>query len=160
MQVLCMSFHFFCVGGKIYVFSEILGRLDQKVIFNRSVLFQHRLHIVNIINQKKCKIMKFGRDNLNEKFSFGNNVFAEVSDFRYLGIQMDNRLKFECHINNVCGKLAKFNGLLLKGRNYFSKNVLVKFYNCKATHFLRFHCIWCNIKKPIRKNICDAKTYF
>ena len=57
-----------------------------------------------LINQMKCKIMKFGRDNLNEKFSFGNNVLAEVSDFRYLGVQMDNGLKFECHINNVCGK--------------------------------------------------------
>ena len=55
-----------------------------------------------LINQKKCKIMKFGRDNLNEKFSFGNNVLAEVSDFRYLGIQVDNRFKFESHINNVC----------------------------------------------------------
>ena len=85
-----------------------------------------------LINQKKCKKMKLGRDNLNEKFTFGNNVLAEVSDFRYLGIQMDNRLKFECHTNNVCGKLAKFNGLLFKGRNYFSKNMLVKFYNCYA----------------------------
>ena len=74
--------------------------------------------------------MKFGRDNLNEKFSFGNNVLAKVSDFRYLGFRMDNRLKFESHIKNACGKLAKFNGLLIKGRNYFSKNVLVKFYNC------------------------------
>ena len=57
-----------------------------------------------LINQKKCKIMKFGRDNLNEKFSFGNNVLAKLSDFRYLEIQMDNRLKFESHINNVCDK--------------------------------------------------------
>ena len=73
--------------------------------------------------------MKFGRDNLNEKFSFVNNVLAEFSDFRFLGIQMDNRLKFKSHINNVCGKLDKIDGLLFKGRNYFSKNVLVKFYN-------------------------------
>ena len=94
-----------------------------------------------LINQKKCKIMKFGRDNLNEKFSFGNNVLAEVSDFRYLGIQTDNRLKFECHINNVCGKLAKFNGLLFKGRNYFSKNVLVKFYNCYAKPLISYGLI-------------------
>ena len=43
--------------------------------------------------------MKLGRDNLNEIFSFCNNVLAEVSDFRYLGIEMDNRLKFESHIN-------------------------------------------------------------
>ena len=96
-----------------------------------------------LMNQKKCKIMKFRRDNLYEKFSFGNNVLAEVSDFRYLGIQMDmdNRLKFECHINNVCGKLAKFNGLLFKGRNYFSKNVLVKFYNCYAKPLISYGLI-------------------
>ena len=75
-----------------------------------------------LINQKKSKIMKFGRDNLNEIFSFGNNVLAEVSDFRYLGIQMDNRLKFESHFNIVCSKSAHFNCLLFKGRNQFSKN--------------------------------------
>ena len=83
-------------------------------------------------------------NNLNEKFSFGNNVLAEVSDFRYLGIQMDNRLKFECHINNVCGKLAKFtkfNGLLFKGRNSFSKNVLVKFYNRYAKPLISYGLI-------------------
>ena len=74
--------------------------------------------------------MKFGRDNLNEKFSFENNVLDEVSDFRYLGNQMNSTLKFESHFYNVCGKLAKFNGLLYKGRNYFSKNVLVNFNNC------------------------------
>ena len=85
-----------------------------------------------LINQKKCKLMKFGRDNLKEKFSFGNIVLAEVSDFRYLGIQLDNRLKFESQINNDCGILAKFICLLFKARNYFSKNVLVKFYNFYA----------------------------
>ena len=94
-----------------------------------------------LINQKKCKIMKFRRDNLNEKFSFGNNVLVEVSDFRYLGIQLDNRLKFECHINNVCGKLAKFNGSIFKGRNYFSKNVLVKIYNCYAKPLISYGLI-------------------
>ena len=85
--------------------------------------------------------MKFGRDNLNGKFSFSNNVLAEVSDFRYVGIQMDNRLKFESHINNVCGKLAKFNGLLFKGKNYFSKNVLVKFYNSYAKPLISYGLI-------------------
>ena len=35
-----------------------------------------------LINRKKCKIMKFGRDNLKEKFSLGNNVLNEISDFR------------------------------------------------------------------------------
>ena len=69
--------------------------------------------------------MKFGRDNLNEKFSFGNKVLAEASDFRFSGIQMDNRLKLESHFKNVCGKLAKFNGLLFKAGNCFSENIFV-----------------------------------
>ena len=51
---------------------------------------------------------------------------------------MDNRLKFESHINHVCCKLAKFNGLLFKGRNYLSKNVLVKFYNCYAKPIISY----------------------
>ena len=124
-----------------------------------------------LINQKKCKIMKFGRDNLNEKFSFGNNVLAEVSDFRFLGIQMDNRLKFECHINNVCGKLAKFNGLLFKGRNYFSNKVLVKFFNCYAKPLISYGLIAFGatsksllekifvIQKRIFKTICFKRKF-
>ena len=54
---------------------------------------------------------------------------------------MDNRLKFESHIDNVWGKLAKFNGLLFKGRNYFSKNVLVQFYNCYAKPLISYGLI-------------------
>ena len=84
--------------------------------------------------------MKFARYNLNEIF-FGNNVLAEVSHFRYLGTQMDNRLKFAGHIKNNCGKLAKFNGLLFKGRNYFSKNGLVNFYNSYAKPLISYGLI-------------------
>ena len=54
---------------------------------------------------------------------------------------MDNRPKFEIHIINVCGKLAKFNGLLFKGTNYFSKNVLVKFYNFYAKPIISYGLI-------------------
>ena len=115
-----------------------------------------------LINQKKCKIMKFGRDNLNEKFSFGIKVLAEVSDFRYLGIQMDNRIKFENHINNVCGKLAKLNGLLFKGRNYFSKNVLVKFYNCYAKPLISYGLIafYATSKRLLEKIFVMQKRIF
>ena len=75
------------------------------------------------------------------KIFFCNNVLAEVSDFKYLGIQMDNRLQFESHINNICGKLAKFNGLLFKCKNYFSKIVLVKSKNCYAKPLISYGLI-------------------
>ena len=84
---------------------------------------------------------------------------------------MDNRLKFECHINNVCGKLAKFNGLLFKGRNYFSKNVLVKLYNCYAKPLISYGLIAFGAKsknllekifvlqKRIFKTICFQRKF-
>ena len=54
---------------------------------------------------------------------------------------MDNRLNFENHVNNFCGKLAKFNGLLFKGRKYFSKNVLDNFYNSYAKPLISYGSI-------------------
>ena len=106
--------------------------------------------------------MKFGRDNLNEVFSFGSNVLAEVSDFRYFGIQMDIRLILESHINNVCGKLAKFNGLLFKGRNYFSKIRLVKFYNCYAKTLISYGLIafGATSKSLLEKIFVMQKSFF
>ena len=99
--------------------------------------------------------------------AFRNNVLAEVSDFRFLGIQMDNRLKVDCHIsNNVCGKSAKFNGLLFKGRKYFSKNVLVKFYNCYAKPLISYGLVAFGaiskifvMQKRIFKTICFKRKF-
>ena len=54
---------------------------------------------------------------------------------------MDNRLKFESHFNHVCGELAKFNGLLFKCRNYFSKNVLANFYNSYSKPLISYALI-------------------
>ena len=106
--------------------------------------------------------MKLGRDNLNKKFYFGNNVLAEVSGFRYLGLQMHNRLKFESHINNVCGKLQKFN-LIFKGRNYYSRNVLVKFYNSYAKPLISYDLIVLEkifvMQKCIFRIICFMKKF-
>ena len=104
---------------KLTLFADNTKVVDARKFASKTKLQTEINKICNWCNNNKLLInqKKFGRDNLNDIFSFGNNVLAEVSDFRYLGIQMDNRLKFESHFIIVCSKLAQFNGLVFKGRN-------------------------------------------
>ena len=45
---------------------------------------------------------------------------------------VDNKLCFKQHIDHVCKKLAKFNGILYNARNVFSRAFLLKFYQVYA----------------------------
>ena len=58
----------------------------------------------------------------------GVPVFYENS-FKFLGIQVDHRLKFSCHLNLICSKLSKTAGILYRVRDFVPENVLLKLYH-------------------------------
>ena len=66
-------------------------------------------------NAKKCNIMRVSRSRkpLQHFCSLGNKVFQEVSDAKYLDIQIDNKLDWNKHISTVAvrgqSKLAFLN---------------------------------------------------
>ena len=41
-----------------------------------------------------------------------------ISDIKYLGVIIDNQLKFDKHVNYICGKIAKSIGVLLRCKSY------------------------------------------
>ena len=51
-------------------------------------------------NAKKCNIMRVPRSRklLQHFYSLGNEVLQEVSDAKYFGIQIDNKLDWNKHI--------------------------------------------------------------
>ena len=51
--------------------------------------------------------------------------------FEYLGVVVDNKLCFKQHIDHVCKKIAKFDGILYKASNVFSRTFL-SFYQVYA----------------------------
>ena len=57
-------------------------------------------------NAKKCNIMRVScsRKLLQHFYSLGNEILQEVSDAKYLGIQIDNKLDWNNHISTVAAR--------------------------------------------------------
>ena len=57
-------------------------------------------------NAKKCNIMRVSHSlkPLLHFYSLGNEILQEVSDAKYLGIQIDNKLDWNKHISTVSAR--------------------------------------------------------
>ena len=97
-------------------------------------------------NAKKCNIMRVShsRKPLQHFYSLGNEILQEVSDAKYLGIQIDNKLGWNKHISTVAArgqsKLAFLNRNLkgcpkkLRDTAYISLIKPALEYSCSVWH--------------------------
>ena len=97
-------------------------------------------------NAKKCNIMRVSRSRkpLQHFYSLGNEILQEVSDAKYLGIQIDNKLDWNKHILTVAArgqsKLAFLNRNLkgcpkkLRDTAYISLIRPALEYSCSVWH--------------------------
>ena len=96
-------------------------------------------------NTKKCNIMRVSRSRKPLHFySLDSEIFQEVSDVKYLGIQIDNKLDWNKHISTVAArgqsKLAFLNRNLkgcpkkLRDTTYISLIGPALEYSCSVWH--------------------------
>lgn len=80
------------------------------------------------LNLKKTKCMFFN-DNASTNINIDNKIIEKVNDIKYLGIMIDNKLDFKCHVQYICKKIAKKIYFFSKIRPRISLNTAIKIYN-------------------------------
>ena len=107
-------------------------------------------------NAKKCNIMWVLRSRKTMQFyySLGNEILQEVSDAKYLGIQIDNKLDWNKHISTVSirgqSKLAFLNRNR-KGREPKKLRDTVHISLIRPALELYSSSVWHTHKKVIKK---------
>uniref|UniRef100_A0A1B0CEF1 Putative tick transposon n=1 Tax=Lutzomyia longipalpis TaxID=7200 RepID=A0A1B0CEF1_LUTLO len=82
------------------------------------------------INASKTKLMVFGGNGDDVSLSLGSTQLESVSEFRYLGVILDDALGFGPHIDHLVGKLSSLTGAMRRSSGYASsRRVRLLVYN-------------------------------
>ena len=71
----------------------------------------------------------FINTNVNNNIVINNESIEIVEEIKYLGVILDNKLKFDKHIENTCAKIAKKLYFFRRIRNKISINCAINIYN-------------------------------
>ena len=79
----------------------------------------------------------------NIDVSIDNLILEQVSEYKFLGVIIDDKLKWKSHILEVITKLCKINGVLHKIRNNITIDSLRQIYLSIAyPHLLYCSAVW------------------
>ena len=100
------------------------------------------------INVSKSHYMVFHRS--SRKINKGNilldtTILSQVTYTKFLGVILDDKLKWTRHISYIKNKISKGMGIILKARKVLKKKVLLQLYHSFVTPYL-IYCleIWGN----------------
>ena len=81
--------------------------------------------------KKKAKENKF-------KININKYSIKQVSEMKYLGVILDNKMNWHTHIQYVCTKLSKAAGIIYKVRKKVPHKVLLLLYHSLVATHLRY----------------------
>ena len=80
------------------------------------------------------------RNNPHQDFSvsMGGIPIARTSSYKYLGVYIDDKFTWKCHIEKLCKKLSSAAGLIYRIRNRVSRKCLMLIYHGLVSSRLRY----------------------
>ena len=94
------------------------------------------------INESKSKVLtntgKCLASKINDELvvTVEENILVNVKSATLLGLTIDSSLSFDCHVENLCNKLAAWIGVLSKIRTFLSLKQRLLFYNYSPSNEL------------------------
>ena len=91
------------------------------------------------------------------KIKINNEIIAEKTQTKYLGIIMDNIMSWNNHIKHVTIKLAKGIGILYRLRNFVSQDILRSLFFSFVQPYIDYGLInWCSAPKTNLKPVIHS----
>jgi hypothetical protein len=93
------------------------------------------------LNTDKTKYISFGKNKINQNSTNltinGDNI-AEVTSISFLGVTIQDNLKWNIHIQNKSNKVAKVNSILYRLKHVLPENVMINIYNALVLPHLTY----------------------
>ena len=96
-------------------------------------------------NATKSKLMMFSSRTIAElpELIFSGDPIEWVSEFKYLGLILTNKLSFGKHINKVMLNVSRTTGMIMSVRDFLPQSVLLKLFQALALPHVNLHLeIW------------------
>ncbi len=120
------------------------------------------------LNRTKSKIMLFSIKMNTQKHGklevgIGQDMFEQVSQFKYLGIELECHLSFVHQIKRICSKVNQRNGLLWRIRSFISTSLAKQLYQSLIEpHFLYLDYVYDGCGKTLTDQLqrvaCSVKS--
>lgn len=133
----------FCSGNDLHdLQSTVESELKAyKIWFDRNKLS---------LNENKTKFMVFGSraTDCEIKLHLNDKEIERVSEMKFLGVIMDDKLSWKPHIEFIRGKLAKSIGIIYKVGDLLNEKCLLLLYNAMVVPYMTY-CVevWGNVYK-------------
>lgn len=132
--------HLFADDTFIYINEKNLSATIEKLNSDLNKLFKWLCENELKLNLDKTKSMIFGFKNKTSeiKIQINNCEIELVKTYKYLGIVIDNELKFKDNVNYICKKMSMKVGVLARLRKKLSFNSAVNIYKTVTAPNLDF----------------------
>ena len=81
---------------------------------------------------------KYDPQLVNNKISFDGKTITQVSSTKFLGVQIDEKLSWSNHIQEVANKISKTCGILAKLKYKMPTSVLLSIYNSLILPYIQY----------------------
>ena len=96
----------------------------------------------------------FDSDKQTEALQIEDQIIANTSQIKLLGVEIDDKLNFTSHISNICIKASQKVGVLLRLRNLIPcKAKLIIYKSSILPHLTYCHLVWLNCRSSDSRKI-------
>ena len=123
-----------CLNQLVARVNEMLARVYDWCLFNRLSINPRKSEFL-LVSNRKCEI--------DPLINIGTEIISRKTSVKYLGIHVDESLKFHTHIDHLKSKLQQYAGITYRLHRYFNDSAAKNlYYSCVFSAVKYCICVW------------------